>query len=134
MKKIILTIAAIALIGGFFTVSTAFKVTETQKEVAPESLLTIPDSVNQVIQNKCYDCHHTGSESMKAKMKLKFDKLNTLSKRKLVSKLDGIAESVQKKDMPPKKFLKNYPEQALTDTEAKFLIDWANASIDNIMK
>ena len=134
MKKIILTIAAIALIGGFFTVSTAFKVTETQKEVAPESLLTIPDSVNQVIQNKCYDCHHTGSESMKAKMKLKFDKLNTLSKRKLVSKLDGIAESVQKKDMPPKKFLKNYPEQALTDAEAKILIDWANASIDNIMK
>ena len=134
MKKIILTIAAIALIGGFFTVSTAFKITETQKEVAPESLLTIPDSVNQVIQNKCYDCHHTGSESMKAKMKLKFDKLNTLSKRKLVSKLDGIAESVQKKDMPPKKFLKNYPEQALTDAEAKILIDWANASIDNIMK
>lgn len=134
MKKIILTIAAIALIGGFFTVSTAFKVTETQKEVAPESLLTMPDSVNQVIQNKCYDCHHTGSESMKAKMKLKFDKLNTLSKRKLVSKLDGIAESVQKKDMPPKKFLKNYPEQALTDAEAKILIDWANASIDNIMK
>jgi cytochrome c553 len=134
MKKTILTITILALISGFFAISTAFKVTGTQKEAAPESLLTIPDSVNKVLQDKCFDCHHSGSESMKAKMKLKIDKLPTLSKRKLVSKLDGIAESVEKKDMPPKKFLKKYPEQALTDAEAKILIDWANGSIDKIMK
>ncbi len=134
MKKTFLTITVLAFLSGLFLTSTAFKITNTQKESAPENLLTIPDSVNKVLQDKCFDCHHSGSESMKAKMKLKIDKLPTLSKRKLVSKLDGIAESVETKDMPPKKFIKKYPEQALTDAEAKLLIDWANGSIDKIMK
>jgi len=134
MKKTILTITVLVFLSGFFAISTAFKVIDTQKEAAPEDMLTIPDSVNAVLKNKCFDCHHTGSKSMKAKMKLKIDKLPMLSKKKLISKLDNIAESVEKKDMPPKKFLKKYPEHALTDAESKILIDWANNAADALMK
>ncbi len=134
MKKLTLTIFSLLLIAGFLAISTGFKTKAIQNEVSPEGLLTIPDSVNTVLQNKCFDCHNSDSESMKAKMKLKLDKLPTLSKRKLVSKLDAIAESVEEKDMPPEKFLEKYPEHALTDAESKILIDWANGTADALMK
>jgi uncharacterized membrane protein len=134
MKKIFLTIVSLVFIAGILTITTGFKTETTQNESSPEGLLTIPDSVNTVLQNKCYDCHNSKSESMKAKMKLNLDKLPTVSKRKLVSKLDAIAESVEEKDMPPKKFLKKYPEHALTDDESKILIDWANNAADELMK
>ena len=134
MKKIFLTIASLVFIAGILTITTGFKTKAIQNEVSPEGLLTIPDSVNTVLQNKCFDCHNSNSESMKAKMKLKLDKLPTLSKRKLVSKLDAIAESVEEKDMPPEKFLAKYPEHALTDAESKILTDWANGAADVLMK
>ena len=134
MKNLLLTIFSLVFIAGILTITTGFKTETVQKEVNPENLLTIPDSVNKVLKDKCFDCHHSGSESMKAKMKLKLDKLPTLSKRKLISKLDGIAESVEEKDMPPEKFLKKYPEHALTDDESKILIDWANNAADELMK
>ncbi len=135
MKKTLLTIVTGLFFAGIFTVSSGFQTKTTQKEVnPPEGLITIPDNVNTILQNKCFDCHNSKSESMKAKMKLKIDHLATLKKKKIISKLDNIAEAVEEKDMPPKKFLKKYPEQALTDEEAKTLIDWANNTADELMK
>ena len=92
----------------------------------------MPDNVKAIIDNKCYDCHHSGSRNMKGKMKLKFDKLADLKTHKLVGKLDNIAEAVEEGDMPPKKAIKKYPELKLTQEEAKTLVDWANGIIKEV--
>ena len=36
--------------------------------------------------------------------------------------------------MPPEKFLAKYPDKALTEDEAKRLMDWANETADGLMK
>lgn len=89
------------------------------------SSFQIPDDVNQIIQNSCYGCHNSDSKNLKGKMKLKFDELDALSTFKAVGKLTKIAHEVEEAKMPPARFLKNYPDKALSDKDKQRLISWA---------
>jgi hypothetical protein len=100
----------------------------------PEETFTIPDEINSIIDNKCFGCHNTESTNDKAKDKLLIDKLSELSKAKLIAKLNGIAETVGKNEMPPEKFLAKYPDKALTKEESKQLKDWAETTTEELMK
>ena len=42
--------------------------------------LSIPDDVQQIIDNHCFGCHNTDSRNDKAKGKLKFDKFPFMRK------------------------------------------------------
>jgi len=44
---------------------------------------------------------------------------------KVIAKLGEIEESLQKKDMPPEKFLTKHPDKKLTDEESQIMIKWA---------
>lgn len=94
----------------------------------------IPDDIQTIFDKSCFGCHNTDTKNEKGKKKLMIDKLTNLSKAKLVGKLDGIAETVKENEMPPEKFLEKYPDNKLTEEEAKKLIDWANNTAEDLMK
>ncbi|NOX48607.1 MAG: heme-binding domain-containing protein [Chlorobi bacterium] len=132
MNKRILTFTIIA---GLFISLTAFVSKNTQRPLEkPKTVFTIPEDVNTIFQNKCFDCHNVNADGEKSKKKLLIDKLPTLSKAKLIGKLDAISEVADEKEMPPEKFLAKYPEYTLTDDEAKRLSEWATAASDKMMK
>lgn len=100
----------------------------------PEEKFVIPEGITAIMDKSCFGCHNDESSNDKAKEKLLIDKMAGLSKAKLVAKLDGIAETVGKNEMPPEKFLAKYPDKALTKEEAKQLMDWAKAASEELMK
>ena len=100
----------------------------------PEEGFVIPDDVNQIFEKSCFGCHNVESTSDKAQKKLLIDQLTELSKAKLVSALDDIGEVLEENEMPPKKFLAKYPDKALTENEAKRLKEWANETVEELMK
>lgn len=114
----------------------SFKNTEkTQSSpLIPGNDIVIPENVQLIIDNSCFGCHNMDAKSDKAKDKLLFDKLNDLSKAKLVAKLDGIAVTVEEGEMPPEKFLAKNPEKALSKEEAAAIINWANQTADKLLE
>ena len=92
------------------------------------------EEVNAVIQNKCFGCHNTDSKNDKAKEKLDFKVLETLSGPDKVKAYRDIADVVKEEEMPPKKFLEKNPDKTLTKDEHKMLMNWAKDEAKNAMK
>ncbi len=119
-----------------FFISTAFislEISPTQNPVQEEGF-AIPEEVNLILKNSCFGCHNHGSTSEKAKKKLMIDQLSELSKTKLVAALDGINEVLVEEEMPPEKFLAEYPDKALSKDEAKMLKEWTESTMNELMK
>lgn len=119
-----------------FIMLTAFGLYDSNStgNIPAEETIVIPEDVQGILDNSCFGCHNAESTSDKAKKKLMLDELTSLSKAKLVGKLADIAETVEENEMPPKKFLDNYPDKALTDDEAKRLKEWADNTAEDLMK
>ena len=96
--------------------------------------LNIPENVKSVIDNKCFGCHNVDAKSDKAKDKLLFDKLDELSKVKLIAKLGDIGEAVGEGNMPPEKFIEQKPEANLSEEERKLLVEWSEQAADKLME
>lgn len=92
----------------------------------------IPEDVQAVLDNSCYGCHNSESQNEKAREKLSFDKLNDLKTFAMIGTLEGIQETVESAKMPPEKFLKKYPDNALSDAHKKTLLDWASETADKL--
>jgi len=94
----------------------------------------IPADIQEIFDKSCFGCHNVDTQNDKGKKKLMIDKLADLSKSKLIGKLDGIAETVKEKEMPPEKFLEKYPDNKLTADEAEKLVNWAENAAEELMK
>ena len=126
----------IILITLIFTATSllSFKYSEDfVNEAFPQgAAIQMPDAVKSIIKNKCYDCHNSSSKSKKGKMKLNFDKLNSLKVYKQVAKMESISESVTEGDMPPKKAIAKNPNLKLTEQEIKILVKWADGYVKEL--
>ena len=91
-------------------------------------------NVKTIIDNKCYGCHCQTSKSEKARHKLNLDSLWLITKVAQISKLDKIIETLEKGDMPPRKYLERKPEARLTAEETKAITDWAKLTSDVLLK
>lgn len=85
----------------------------------------LPDNVKAVVDQKCYGCHNANSKNEKAKAKLDWDALDKMKKSKRMAAMGEISEVLEKGEMPPKKFLENKPEAALTEAELATLVEWS---------
>ena len=101
--------------------------------VPDETELEWPEEVMVALNKACFDCHTSESGNVKAKGKLNFSKWEDYKLTKKVGKLDGIKETVESGDMPPKKYLNKYPDNALTEEEVKVITEWASAEMDKLM-
>ena len=92
----------------------------------------IPENIDAIFKNSCYGCHNTESKNEKGKDKLMIDELAKMKKGKLAAKLNEIAEVSAEGEMPPKKFLAKYPDKALSEADAKTLIEWAESAAESL--
>lgn len=113
-------------------VATSGKFTTGNKTTEP--VVNLPDNVKSIVENKCIGCHSKDSKSDKAKEKLLFDSLDSLSKAKLVFTYGKIDEVMEEGKMPPEKFLEKFPDKKLTDGERETLKTWAINSAEDMLK
>ncbi len=107
----------------------------TATEKTPAKLFSdMPENVKAVVDKSCFGCHNTESMNDKAKEKLDFKLLDELSTVKKLAALNHIGETVEKKEMPPQKFLERFPDKALTEDEVKVLTEWVKSSTASLMQ
>ena len=111
--------------------------------------LQLPVPVAQVLNNACYDCHsnHTrypwyaefqpfgwwlAHHIKEGKAELNFSSFGTYSRRKKISKLNGIANSVKDKTMPLKSYTIMHGEARLSKEQRDILIQWASENRDSL--
>ncbi|MBI5010700.1 MAG: heme-binding domain-containing protein [Bacteroidia bacterium] len=112
-------------------------------------VITIPDSVQILLKHACYDCHSNNSDYpwysniqplgwviandiKKAKNQLNFSEFGSYSKRRQLSKLDGIANSIKDDIMPLKSYKLIHKSAKLSTNEKSHLIRWALQSKDSL--
>ncbi|MCF6356229.1 MAG: heme-binding domain-containing protein [Draconibacterium sp.] len=100
----------------------------------PTSASETPENVQTIIKKSCFGCHNSNSGNDDAKEALDFKKLDSLSLMKKISAYKHIGEIVEENKMPPKGFLKKYPERKLSDEEKQVLIAWAKKEAEALVK
>lgn len=113
---------------------------------------TIPQDVEVLLQNACYDCHSNetrypwyvnlqpvawflADHVNEGKQKLNFSEFTTYNPRKQAHKLEEVAEMVREKEMPLDSYtyFGLHKEANLTDAERQTLITWANGVRSEIL-
>lgn len=94
----------------------------------------LPAEAHAIVEQKCFGCHNTDSRNDKAKEKLDFKTFGDLSTLKKVSTYKKITEVLEKKEMPPKKFLEHFPEKNITEEERTVLMSWAKKEAEALVK
>jgi len=94
----------------------------------------IPEDVKKILRNSCYACHSTGAKAEKAVKALDFRKWNDLKATKKIGSLNNISEVLEEGGMPPGKFLKNYPEKALSGEDKEVILEWTKKETAKLME
>jgi mono/diheme cytochrome c family protein len=135
MKKFFpLSILAIGLLVAYVSLSTPEENNTQAIQNQQMDELGFPEDIMKIFDRSCFDCHISESSNSKAKLKLNFSKWENLSSKKKVSKLDDICEDVREKDMPPKKYLEKYPDNALSDEEISLVCKWVDEEAEKLMQ
>ncbi len=112
-------------------------------------LVSIPDSVQFVLKNACYDCHSDNTRYpwyvniqpvgwlmakhiKKGKEVLNFSQFGNLSSRKQISKLTGIANSIRDGSMPLVSYKRIHKTARLDSIEKALVISWVQLSKDSL--
>ena len=103
-----------------------FNLNETTLVADEDPTIEIPENISAIFDKSCFGCHNSESRNTKAKDKFMIDKLTTLKKSKLVSKLKKISEIMEDGEMPPEKFAAKYPDKVPSAEDTKTLIEWAD--------
>jgi hypothetical protein len=111
--------------------------------------ISIPDSVQAILKNACYDCHSNNTvypwysnvqpmcwlmdnHIKKGKEELNFCEFGSYSPRRQISKLDGIANSIRDDIMPLSSYKLMHENAQLSANEKALLINWALQSKDSL--
>ena len=94
----------------------------------------IPEDVKKILSNSCYACHSTGAKAKNAVKALNFRKWNDYKTTKKIGLLNNISEVVEEGAMPPEKFLKKYPEKALSGEDKEIILEWTKKETAKIME
>lgn len=104
----------------------------------------VPTNVQSLLQRACYDCHsnHTNypwyaavqpvrwwldSHISEGKEHLNFSAFGSYTTKRVVKKLEEIADEVDQHTMPLKSYTWVHPEARLTPEEIRLITDWADA-------
>jgi mono/diheme cytochrome c family protein len=120
--KNIRTIISVGAILLSVCIANPMKAQDTQKE--GEKPKAVPADVTAILEKSCTGCHSNDGGAM-AKMHFNFTKWSEYSAEERTSIGQDIVKIVSKGKMPPKKFLKNYPDLKLTAAEKKTISNWA---------
>lgn len=117
--------------------------------ISINQVLNVPDSVNEVFKQSCFDCHsnttrypwytsiqpagwYLANHVKEGKAQLNLDEFGNYSARRQLSKLKSIAESVESEDMPLKSYLLLHPDARMSGHLRTLLINWALKTRDSL--
>jgi len=123
MKKLLL-IPFVAIIGLLFMQGKSVPASEPST-ITDAMNAELPANVKAVVDQKCYGCHNANSKNEKGKAKLDWDAVGNMKKSKRMAAMEKVSEVLAKGEMPPKKFLANKPEAALSAAELATLVEWS---------
>ena len=146
-KKILLAILFV-----FIGIQFIRPVRNKNRQVLPtdiSNLVNIPDSVQIVLKNACYDCHcnntnypwYSNIQPMgwllakhikKGKAVLNFSEFGNYSGRKQLSKLTGIANSIRDDNMPLSSYKWMHKNARLSTNEKALIINWVQQSKNSL--
>lgn len=112
---------------GFLILNSSFRNVSEQDET-PEK-----NDMQAVLKTSCYDCHGAGSTNEDALEALNFEKFDELRKVQKITKLKEMAEVVEKREMPPKKYLSKKPHAQLSDEQIKAFVQWSDKEIKQLI-
>ncbi len=109
------------------------------------SVVQVPDNVMAVLKKSCYDCHSNNTtypwydnitpvnwwvadHIKEGKRELNFSTFGDYTAKRQNKKLDEVAETVEKGQMPLNSYLIMHGDAKLTAQEKELLISWAKAS------
>ena len=109
----------------------------------------IPDQVQTVLKNACYDCHSNNTNYpwyaniqpvgwmlarhiKNGKAELNFNEFGSYSIRKQKNKLNSIANSLKDGTMPLSSYTLIHKNARLTKDENALIINWANNAMDSL--
>jgi len=109
----------------------------------------VPDSVKNVLQNACYDCHSNNTSYpwysniqpmawlmarhiKNGKEKLNFSDFGSNSTRKQISKLKEIVNQIKDDEMPISSYKLMHKKANLTKEEKVLLMDWMNKTAESL--
>jgi hypothetical protein len=105
-------------------------------------LVALNDTVNGILRKACNDCHTNNTEYpwyanitpvnwflsnhvKDGKKHLNFDEFSTYPTKKMLKKLEEVAEEVEHNAMPMDSYTWMHKDAKLTATEKQILINWA---------
>jgi hypothetical protein len=122
--------------------------------VNPDDLLVnnkLPDSVQQLLKNACYDCHSNETkypwyayvaqvswlvvrDIRIGRENLNFSNWETSSKMDKAKLLGEIAEEVEEGNMPMPIYILMHPEAKLTMTQRELLVSWTDEFAESLFE
>jgi len=146
VKKILL-----GLLGVFIIIQFIQPARNKSEDISPTDLtrtFNVPQHVQSLLQSSCYDCHSNNTRYpwyskiqpigwilanhiRKGKAELNFSDFSSNSKRRQISKMNGIANSVKDGSMPLSSYLVLHKEAGLSKNNKTLLIDWATRTKDS---
>ena len=114
-------------------------------------LVTVPDTVQLILKNACYDCHSNNTtypwyvniqpagwlmanHIQQGKAVLNFNEFGSYSARRQVSKLTGIANSIKDDIMPLSSYKWMHKNARLSENEKVTIINWVQQSKEILLK
>ena len=112
-------------------------------------MVAIPDSVQVILKNACYDCHSNNTSYpwysniqpmgwlmakhiKQGRAVLNFSEFGNYSPRKQLSKLTGIANSIRDGNMPLASYKWMHKNARLDSIEKALIINWVQQSKDSL--
>ena|SRR2546423_11262929 len=148
-KRIIIIIVILLIIGQFIQPSHNNGTAQAATDIT--HVVNVPDSVLSVLKVSCYDCHsnHTNypwyskitpvnwwlnDHVNSGKRALNFTTFSTYTYKKKAHRMDDVAETVEKHDMPLNSYLWIHINAKLNEAQQKMIIDWAHSAKKTIMQ
>ena len=114
-----------------------------------ERTITVPGNVQSILKTACYDCHSNNTNYPwysriqpfawfqakhinEGKAELNFSEFGSYSRRRQISKLSGIANSVKNETMPLSSYTLLHKNARLSKEEKTLLIDWVEKIKDSL--
>lgn len=108
------------------------------------SVVQIPENVQSILKKSCYDCHSNNTtypwydhitpvnwwvanHINEGKHELNFSIFGEYSAKRQTKKIEEIAETVEKEEMPLKSYLIMHGDAKLTAQEKELLVNWAKS-------
>jgi hypothetical protein len=149
LRRILLTLVVILVIVQFIT--PAHNEGEATGENDITHAVAVPDTVMSLLKTACYDCHsnHTNypwyskitpvnwwlhNHIQEGKRHLNFSEFTSSSYKRKAKRLEEVAETVEKHEMPLNSYLWIHKEAKLNEWQQKLIIDWAKSAEQKVMQ